>query len=84
VLRIYLGQDFTHFGGVWLTRDRVEGEYIQGLDLGQENSAKSSVRIPEEFSVTPRRVNTRLEAVLSLNASQKTMDGPVMDIWSGI
>jgi len=36
--------------------------------------------IPEDFSVTPRRVNTRLEAVLSFNASHKTMDGPGVDI----
>jgi len=52
--------------------------------LGQENSVKSSVRIPEYFSITHRRVNTRPEATLSLNASHKSMDSPVMDILSGI
>jgi len=52
--------------------------------LGQENPVKSLVWIPEYFSITHRRVNTRLEATLSLNVSHKSMDSPVMDILSGI
>ena len=51
---------------------------------GQENSVKNFLRIPEDSSVTPRRENTRREVALSLTASQKTIDGPVMDIRSGI
>jgi len=63
--------------GVWQQGDLAGSAHCS---LGQENSAKSLVRIPEDFSVTPRRVNTRLEAILSLNASRKTIDYPMIDI----
>ena len=69
-----------------LTNTLLIGDLVGSAhgSLGQETLCKDLVTTPELFSFILRRINTRLDHPLSLSASQKTTNRPIISSSNGI